>query len=65
MEERIIQLVGYLGVEGVYKTTVSDKEIQRIYKEYNESDFDIFDEFLESRYSDFNIVRIPFEKIYI
>lgn len=63
---RLIQLLGD-GIEELWEfaSGVQDHEIQKLYKEYEKSEFESFEEFIEENYSNLNCNRVFVDEINI
>ena len=63
---RILQIISD-GFEGLYQVdnTFTEKQIKSLYKEFEESDYDDFEEYVNEIYSDKKFERIFVDEIYV
>lgn len=63
---RTVQIISD-GFEGLYQVdnTFTDKQIKSLHKEFEESDYDDFEEYVNEIYSDKKFERIFVDEIYV
>ena len=63
---RIVQIISD-GFEGLYQVdnTFTDKQIKSLHKEFEESDYDDFEEYVNEIYSDKKFERIFVDEVYV
>ena len=63
---RILQIISD-GFEGLYQVdnTFTEKQIKSLYKEFEESDYSDFEEYVNETYSDKKFERVFVDEIYV